>query len=126
MKKFGIFLFGVITGILLMFFVAVILNSIDDADNPYNISGLSMLPEKGGCIAAGSIEIFQTLSKGVALAHPNANYNKIVLLLNDNEKLFYDGEKIKIPAKKCAKQIGTYTYETKAEFQKTVPAVIIE
>lgn len=126
MKKFGIFLLGVITGILLLFFVSIILNNVDEADNPYNISGLSMLPEKGDCIANGNIEIFQTLSKGVALARPNGNYSKIILLLDNSEKLFYDGEKIKIPAKKCAKQIGVYTYETKAELQKTVPAVVIE
>lgn len=126
MKKIGIFLLGVITGIFLMFFVAIILNSTDETDNPYNISGLSMLPEKGSCIANGNIEIFQTLSKGVALARPNGNYNKIMLLLDNSGKLFYDGEKIKTPTKKCAKQIGVYTYETKAKLQKTVPAVIIE
>lgn len=126
MKKFGIFLLGVVAGVFIILFVGVMVNSIEETDNPYNISGLSMLSEKGSCIISGNIEVFQTLSKGVALARPTGDYNKFVLLLDNNEKLFYDGEKIKMPAKKCAKQIGVYSYETKAELQKTVPAVVIE
>ena len=126
MKKFGIFLLGIIVGIFLTFFVGIIVNSVDETDNPYNISGLSMLPEKGNCIISGSIEVFQALSKGVALTRPAGNYDKFVLLLDNNGKLFYDDEKVKIPTKKCAKQIGVYTYETKAGLQKTVPAVVIE
>ena len=126
MKKLGIFLLGVISGASLILFIAVIGNDINEYDNPYNIRGLSMLSEKGPCITSGNIEIFQALTKGIALASPNGKYDNIVLLLDDNGKLFYDGEKIKMPTKKCAKQIGVYTYETKAELQKTVPAVIIE
>ena len=133
MKKSGVFLLGVsifflgaITGVILMIFVAVIGNGVNEYDNPYNIKGLFMLQEKGSCITSRNIEIFQTLTKGVALAHPNEKPDNLFLLLDNNGKLFYDGEKVKMPAKKCAKQIGVYTYETKAEFQKTVPAVIIE
>lgn len=133
MKKFGIFLLGTIVGIFLTFFVGVILNNMDEIDNPYNVSGLSMLSEKGNCIATGDIRIFQTLANGIALAHSDKDSGAalllgkgVFLLLDKNGKLFYDDEKIKIPAKKCAKQIGVYTYETKAELQKTVPAVIIE
>lgn len=133
MKKFGIFFLGVIAGIFLIFFVDVMVNSVDETDNPYNISGLSMLPEKGNCITTGDIRIFQTLANGIALAHPDKDSGAalllrkgVFLLIDNNGKLFYDDEKVKIPAKKCAKQIGVYSYETRDEFQKTVPAVVIE
>ncbi len=127
MKKIGIFFLGVIVGVFFSFFMAVVIvNNFNKFDNPYNISGLSMLPEKGKCIITSNIKIFQTLTKGIALAYPNGNNDDLVLLVDDNGKLFYDGENIKMPAKKCAKQIGVYTYETKAEIQKTVPATIIE
>lgn len=126
MKKFGIFLLGIITGVILILFLAAVENDINQYNNPYNIRGLSMLPKKGSCITSSNIEIFQTLTKGIALAYPNGKYNNIFLLLDSSGALFYDGEKIKMPAKKCAKQVGVYTYETQANLQKTVPAVIIE
>lgn len=130
MKKIIIFILGVITGIVLVPFVDEIVSEYNETaekyNNPYHIKGLSMLPEKGDCIVSNDIEIFQTLTKGIALAHPTYNFDKLILLVDNDEKLFYDGEQIKIPAQKCAKQIGVYTYETKAEIQRTVPAVIIE
>lgn len=126
MKNLGVFFLGIVIGAVLMLFVAVAESDITEYDNPYNIMGLSMLPEKGSCITSSNIEIFQTLTRGIALACPNGKYDKIVLLLDNTGKLFYDGEKIKMPIKKCAKQVGVYTYETKAEIQKTVPAVMIE
>lgn len=126
MKKFGIFILGSITGVVFTLLIATIGNDMNEYNNPYNIRGLSMLPEKGSCITSNNIDIFQTLTQGIALARPNGKYDNIILLLDNNGKFFYDGEKIKMPTKKCAKQIGVYTYETKAEIQKTVPAVIIE
>ena len=50
----------------------------------------------------------------------------MVLLINYDGKSYYDDQKIKIPANKCARQIGTYQYHTKMGIDKTVPAVVIE
>ena len=47
----------------------------------------------------------------------------VVLLINHDDKTYYDDQKFDI-SKKCARQIGTYQYKTK--FEKTVPAVVIE
>lgn len=130
MKKFCIYLLGVITGLVLIPFISGFIvgynNATENYDNPYRIRGLKMLEQKGDCITSNNLEIFQTLTKGIALAHVAGNYDILVLLIDDSGRLFYDGEKIKNPAKYCAKQIGTYTYETKAKFQKTIPVVIIE
>ena len=130
MKSLGFYIFGVITGIFLTPLIIGIIDghdkAVDDYNNPYGISGLKMLEKEGNCITTSNLEIFQTLTDGIALAHPTGNYDVFVLLIDENGKLFYDGEKVGNPANHCAKQIGTYTYETKAEIQKTVPVVIIE
>lgn len=128
MKNLLIFVFGIFTGIMLIPFIAVISDS-NEFNNPYNLSGLNMLKQKGECITSENLEIMQTLHPGIALAFPAGEalrFDKPIVLLINEGKLFYDGEKIKVPVKKCAKQIGTYTYQTKSEIQKTVPAVIIE
>ena len=130
MKSFGFYILGIITGVILTPFIFNVIDEynkvVDEYDNPYGIRGLKMLESKGTCITSNNLEIFQTLTEGIALAHPVGNYSNIVLLIDETNRLFYDGEKIKNPANHCAKQIGTYTYETKAEVQKTVPVVIIE
>ena len=130
MKSFGFYVLGIITSIILAPFIIGLINGYNNAvenyDNPYGIRGLKMLEQKKDCITSNNLEIFQTLTKGIALARPVGNYNVLVLLIDETGRLFYDGEKIKNPTNHCAKQVGTYTYETKAEIQKTVPAVIIE
>ncbi len=73
------------------------------------------------------VKIFQTLRPNVALATSGKYPDEILaLLVNHDGDLYYDSRKIKIPPGKCARQIGTYQYETKAEVLKTVPAVAIE
>lgn len=130
MKSFHFYILGTITGIILTPFIFSFTGGYDqnanEYDHPYGIRGLKMLKQNGECITSNNLEIFQTLTDGVALAHPVGNYNVFVLLIDETERLFYDGEKVKNPANHCAKQIGTYTYETKADVQKTVPAVVIE
>jgi len=130
MKSFGFYVLGIITGVILTPFTIGIIDgynsAVENYDNPYGIRGLKMLEQKKNCITSNNLEIFQTLTEGIALARPVGDYNVLVLLIDDTGRLFYDGEKIKNPTNHCAKQVGTYTYKTKAELQKTVPAVIIE
>ena len=62
MKKIGIFFLGVIVGVFFSFFMAVVIvNNFNKFDNPYNISGLSMLPEKGKCIITSNINSIRTI-----------------------------------------------------------------
>lgn len=60
---------------------------------------------------------------GTVCQFPNET---LVLLINYEDKSYYDDQIIKVPSNKCAKQLGTYQYETKMEMQKTVPVVVIE
>ncbi len=126
MKFIGGFVAGVATTVFVLF---VILMSHEDESSASvnNIPGLTMLPEKGKCIIRNDVEIFQALKPNLALAKSGRSPNEtIVLLINHEGELYYDGQKIGIPPNKCARQIGVYRYTTTSERLRTVPAVVIE
>lgn len=146
MKKFLIFIGGFVAGILATIF-ALYVYSIANKPND-GLLGLTIFEEKGECITTTSknksseIDIFQVIAPNVALATIKSYSDKklyggeiyrdydlgndvVVLLINYDDKTYYDDQKIDI-SNKCARQIGTYQYETKSKFGKTVPAVVIE
>ena len=146
MKSTFIFVGGFVAGILATLLFAY-LTTVADKSND-DLLGLSMFPKQGECITTNSenksceLEVFQVLEPNTALAtikyysdeslygsKPFRNYDLsndlVVLLLNNNNKTYYDDQKIDI-SKKCARQVGTYQYKTKDDFEKTVPAVVIE
>ena len=126
MKKFLIFIGGFVAGILATIFVVYV---IAIANKPNDgLLGLTLFPEKGECITKNEMEIFQVLEPNMALAETGEYPNRVVVLLINYDGIsYYDDQIIKIPAKKCARQIGTYQYTTKRDnFEKTVPAVVIE
>lgn len=110
--------------------------------------GLTLFSEKGECITTTSknksceIEVFQVLAPNAALGSIKYYIDEelfegkiyrdydilndvVVLLINYDNKTYYDNQKIDI-SNKCARQIGTYQYKTKSKIEKTVPAVEIE
>ena len=126
MKNVFIFIGGFVVGVLATFLVEP---SIYVENEPNDgLIGLTIFPEKGECITKNKIEVFQVLKPNMALATTGKMYDGIVvLLINYEDKAYYDEQKIQIPANKCARQIGTYQYTTKLhEFKKTVPVVVIE
>lgn len=87
---------------------------------------------EGDCISENSFEVFQVLDSGDALANEvkiewdmSVPTGVTVLLLCKDGKSYYDDQVIKVSEGKCAKQIGTFKYSTKAGFDKTVPIVSI-
>ena len=128
MKKFLFFISGFVAGILVTILVAFLINVANKPNE--GLLGLTIFPEKGECIATNNeIEVFQVLEPNMALAMTGGILDGgiVVLLVNYDGKTYYDEQKIKIPANKCARQIGTYRYTTKQDkFEKTVPAVVIE
>jgi hypothetical protein len=50
----------------------------------------------------------------------------MVLLISHDGKSYYDNQKITVPTRKCAKQIGAYQYTTTIGIDKIVAAVVIE
>lgn len=146
MKKFLIFIGGFVTGILATIFVLYVY-SIANKPN-HGLLGLTIFKVKGECITSTSknksseIEIFQVIEPNAALGtikyysdekfYGGKTYRDydigndvVVLLINYDEKTYYDDQKIDV-SNKCVRQIGTYQYTTKNKFGKTVPAVVIE
>jgi len=126
MKKFLIFIGGFVVGILTTIFVAYLFTIVDKPND--GLLGLTIFSEKGECITTNDIEIFQVIEPNKALGQTGEYPDRIVVLLINYDGIsYYDDQKIKIPAQKCARQIGTYQYTTiRDKFEKTVPAVIIE
>lgn len=147
MKKFLIFLGGFVAGILATILVAYFI-TLANKPSENGLLGLTLFPEKGECITTTSknksceIEIIQVLAPNAALGSIKYYTDKkmydgetyrdydilndvVVLLINYENKTYYDNQKIEI-SKKCARQIGTYQYRTKSEIEKTVPAIVIE
>jgi hypothetical protein len=125
MKTFLIFIGGFVAGVvatILLGYIIVLANKSNDG-----LLGLTLFSEKGECITTnGKIEVFQVLAPNMALATTDED-GIVVLLISKDDTNYYDEQKIKIPSKKCARQIGTYQYTTKKDgFEKTVPAVTIE
>ena len=115
MKKFFIYLGCFVSGIIFTVIISMFAN---------NNSGLVMFEEEGKCFHTNKLEVFQSLEPGAVLAElSNGN---IVLFLDKNKKSYYDGETISVSKDKCARQVGTYQYETHSKMMKTVPVVMIK
>lgn len=123
MKKIWVFIFGIITGIVLTILFATVSYVSSTSSN----SGLNMFEEPGEClISRSSLKIFQVLEPTAALAMIKDDFSSGAYLLVNNEgKSYYDDQVIKLPTGKCFKQIGTYQYPTKDDRLKTVPVVQI-
>ena len=137
------FIFGVFATIIAMYIYSTS-NNADDG-----ISGLNFFENPGECITNNSkkksseITVIQVTATNAALANlRNYTYEKgfrgeirrdydiindvLVLLINYEEKSYYDDQKIEVSGK-CLRQIGTYQYQTQiGETWKTVPVVVIE
>lgn len=128
MKKALLFISGFITGIVATILVAMLISTANQPNDAF--SGLTLFSEKGECITtSGEIEVMQVLAPNAALAWTGGLFYSdriLVLLINYDDKSYYDEQKIKIPSDKCARQIGTYRYTAKNEMVKTIPAVVIE
>lgn len=139
----GGFFAGILVTILVGYFIVLAKKPVDDG-----LIGLIMFPPKGECLSTTSeyksseIDIFQVIEPNMALGvikyysdkklSAGNNYRDfdiandvVVLLVNSDGKTYYDDQKIEI-SNKCVRQIGSYQYTTKDNFEKTVPAVDIE
>ena len=121
MKKWLIFLGGVVTGVLLLFaFVFAYswmgVSAVED-------NGVTMFEKPGDVINETGFEVFQALEQGAALAKGKKELMTVYMLVNDEGKYNYDDEKVTVPSGKVVRQIGIYQYETNSGRPKTVPIV---
>ena len=121
MKKWLVYLLGIITGVILTFAFAFYVN----LSNNSGIVGLEMFEEPGDYMEYSQFEVFQVVSSGCALAHADESFGTIVLIIPNENQQFYDDQKIVLKSDQCAQHVGTYRYSTKMDIEKTVPAVRI-
>lgn len=121
MKKWIIYVLGVITGIILTFAFAFCVN----LSNNSGIIGLEMFEEPGDYMEYSQFEVFQVVESGCALAHADESFGSIVFIIPNESQQFYDDQKIVLKNDQCAQHVGTYKYSTKMEIEKTVPAIRI-
>lgn len=121
MKKWLIYVLGVITGVILTFAFAFCVN----LSNNSGIIGLEMFEEPGDYMEYSQFEVFQVVESGCALAHADESFGSIVFIIPNESQQFYDDQKIVLKNDQCAQHVGTYKYSTKMEIEKTVPAIRI-
>lgn len=122
MKKWLIYVLGIITGIILTFAFALCVANISDNSET---TGLEMFEEPGEQMDYSQFKVLQVLESGCALALTDRYLDTVVLIIPDETQQFYDDQKIVLGTNQCAQRVGTYRYTAKNGIGKTVPAVII-
>ncbi len=121
MKKWLIYVLGIITGIVLTLAFAFCVN----LSNNSGIIGLEIFEEPGDYMEYTQFEVFQVVESGYALAHADESFDATVLIISDEKQQFYDEQNIVLKNGQCAQRVGTYKYNTKIGIERTVPAVKI-
>ena len=121
MKKWLIYVLGIITGVILTFAFAFCIN----LSNNSGFIGLEMFEEPGDYMEYSQFRVFQVVESGCALAHADDSFGAIVFIIPNENQQFYDDQKIVLKNDQCAQHVGTYKYNTKMEIEKTVPAIRI-
>lgn len=122
MKKWLVYVLGIITGIILTFVFAICVNKFGNSD----LAGLEVFVEPGGCMEYSQFEVFQVLDAECALAHVGHNpFGAIVFIIPNENQHFYDHQKIILDDEQCAQRVGTYRYTNNAGMESTVPAIRI-
>ena len=89
MKKWLVYLLGIITGVILTFAFAFYVN----LSNNSGIVGLEMFEEPGDYMEYSQFEVFQVVESGCALAHADDSFGAIVFIIPNknftmNKRLF--------------------------------------
>lgn len=121
MKKWLIYVLGIITGIVLTFAFAFCIN----LSNNSGIIGLELFEEPGENMEYTQFEVFQVVDSGCALAKADDTSGAMVLIIPDEKQQFYDNQTIVLKNDQCVQRVGTYRYSTKIGIERTVPAVKI-
>lgn len=132
MKKWVVFLLGLISGVVLTLVTMVILAM--GANTNANNNGVTLFDQPGECLNAKAFEVMQVVDNNHALAN-ELEWNEIleryvptasgllVLVTNDNGDYYYDDQIIEVPDGMCMRQVGIYRYQTMSDMEKTVPIV---
>ena len=118
MKKWLVFLLGVVVGVILTIFVSGIVARSDSDDVTYLEQPVSYENK-----TETSFKVFQVIGKKAALANEISEpkykwYNgNTVVILGEN---FYSDQIVNM---KNPQRVGTYSYTTRADMPMTVPVI---
>ena len=132
MKKWVVFLLGLISGVVLTLVALVILAM--GANTNANNNGVTLFDQPGECLNAKAFEVMQVVDNNHALSHEvewddvlerymQTGSGLLVLVTNDNGEYYYDDQIIEVPQGMCMRQVGIYRYQTRMDMEKTVPIV---
>lgn len=136
MKKWVIYVLGVVTGIVLTIIISFCIVSLRNPENSEgdesetivkDDDGFTLFKEAGDIIKVKSFKVIQVIGEDAALAIGESKYGyhgAVYLLTNDDDKYYYDEEIVNVPKGKVARQIGIYRYPNKDNMIKTVPIVL--
>lgn len=143
MKKWMIFVAGIVVGFVLAFLIDVISNKnpsgsqievvepeVEPEQESEDNEDIYYFEKPGDIIEGKSFKVFQVLEDHAALVNGESRYSDaytgpVYLLVNDEEKYYYDDEVVKIPQGKVLRQVGIFKYLTNRDILKTVPIVKI-
>lgn len=94
---------------------------------PVAVFGQIRWSDEPGEKVTGSFKVFQVISDTKALAcklSDSGVIGIICLIYHDPETLYYDDAIIRASEKEEFRVVGTYTYETRQGYQKTVPVLV--
>lgn len=120
MKKWLVYVLGIITGIILTFVFAYCVNMSNDL----GIRGLELFDDPGEYMDFSKLEVFQVVESGCALSRAD-DYSTKVFLIPDDKQHFYDNQIIKLEDNQRLQRVGTFKYSNALGVENTVPAVII-
>lgn len=126
-KNILIFVAGMVTAVVILYIIASCIEPKTKSIGGRSYqerAGVTLFDEPGDCVECQEFEVFQVLPSGDALADGKLS-SLDVLFLEQDGKSYYDGQVIRVPEGKCARQIGVYRYESKGGFDRTVPIVEI-
>lgn len=121
MKKWLIYVLGIITGIVLTFALAYCVNLSNNSE----IIKLEMFEEPGEYMEYTQFEVIQVLDSGGALANADDTFGATVFIIPDDKQHFYDNQKIVLKNNQCAQRVGSCRYSTEMGVEETLPAVKI-
>ena len=130
MKKWVVFLLGMIAGGVLTFVMMLVLAI--GANTNANNNGITLFDQPGECLNAKAFEVMQVVDNNHALAHEvewdelledYMQTGLLVLVTNDNGEYYYDDQIIEVPQGMCMRQVGIYRYQTRMDMEKIVPIV---
>jgi hypothetical protein len=143
MKKWLVFVLGVVTGFVLTIGITFILyvsqnpesNTTETAgaqvkEESEKDNGTTWFNEPGDIIDESSVKVIQVIAEDAALVcgkskRADLYTGPVYLLTNGDGKYYYDDQIVKVPQGKVVRQMGIYRYPAKNEILKTVPIIEI-